>query len=313
MEIKDYVPGDEIAILDLFEKVFGKSMSLKYWNWRFRDNPINKFMIKLMWDDSQLVGHYAVCPVLLQKKQTLVLSGLSMTTMTHPEYTGLGIFQHLSQELYQDIQKQHDVELVWGFPNQNSHRNFIKNLSWKNITIIPMLSLPVAEIKPIQSSLLRSIDFFNEVHEKSWTFIFRKYLLKVNKSSTYLNWRYVNIPTVSYKIIEVQNGTSGFLVIKEFTIEQSKKKQIDIVEWSIDKDERLTKVIFQHLAAIYPSELYEKFNIWMPLNDERHLYLEKLGFTQGMPLTYFACKEFNEGLFVSENDCWIQLGDSDVY
>ena len=42
MEIKDFKQGDEVAILELFEIVFKKPMSKKYWYWRFQDNPAGK-------------------------------------------------------------------------------------------------------------------------------------------------------------------------------------------------------------------------------------------------------------------------------
>ncbi len=44
-EVRDYNEGDESAILDLFELVFGKSMSRDFWKWRFVDNPSGEGMI----------------------------------------------------------------------------------------------------------------------------------------------------------------------------------------------------------------------------------------------------------------------------
>lgn len=146
MKIRDYTNGDEIEIVKLFELVFGKPMSLEYWTWRFRDNPCSKYAIKLMWNEQELIGHYAVSPVMLDVEGVAQLTGLSMTTMTHPGYTGLGIFQQLSEALYKDMKDMLGMTAVWGFPNNNSHRGFIKNLEWKDIGVIPMMSCEVANI-----------------------------------------------------------------------------------------------------------------------------------------------------------------------
>ena len=101
-------------------------MSLDFWNWRFRENPFSdKEMISLMWDNDTLAGHYAVSPAAMIFDQQPALTALSMTTMTHPEYGGRGIFTQLANHLYDEIYREHQVKMVWGFPNmkQNGTRD----------------------------------------------------------------------------------------------------------------------------------------------------------------------------------------------
>ncbi len=84
MKILPYKTGDEHAILNLFERSFGKKLSIEYWNWRFANHPSGIRMIMLMWDGDTLVGHYAVSPAKLVIHQQEILTALSMTTMTDP-------------------------------------------------------------------------------------------------------------------------------------------------------------------------------------------------------------------------------------
>ncbi|MEZ2441266.1 GNAT family N-acetyltransferase [Chitinophaga sp. RCC_12] len=312
MEIRDYTGGDENEIIKLFELVFGKPMPIAYWRWRFKDNPCNKYAIKLMWNEQKLIGHYAVSPVLLDVAGKQQLTGLSMTTMTHPEYTGLGIFQQLSEALYKDMMQIHGMTAVWGFPNNNSHRGFIKNLDWKDITTIPMMSCDVAVITAKKSASLSIVTKFTTQHEDLHTGIFNNYRVKVKRSTEYLNWRYINNPSNKYVILENTSGDEGFVVLKEFQL-SGKKKELDIVEWCFADNERITKVVLQHLAALFPAEEYEKFNIWIPLKDGRHLSFEKLGFSNGLPVTYFGIRSFASQTVESADNWWFQLGDSDVY
>ena len=129
MEIKAYKLGDELKIIELFEQSFGKKMSLEYWKWRFSDNPFtSNIFIDLMWDNDLLVGHYAVSPVEMILEDKKILTALSMTTMTHPQYGGKGIFSKLAENLYKRLTEE-GYTMVWGFPNNNSHYGFNKNLN----------------------------------------------------------------------------------------------------------------------------------------------------------------------------------------
>jgi hypothetical protein len=313
MEIKEYRKGDETAIIQLFEQVFQKPMPLQYWEWRFQKNPTNKNMIKLMWDKEKLVGHYAVSPVVLQYRHQELLTGLSMTTMTHPAYTGLGIFQQLSESLYSAIHKEDQVAAVWGFPNNNSHRGFIKNLAWKDITTLPMLVCGTENIKAKELPEANKIKEFTDKHAAAYMSCFENYPIKIKKDKAYLNWRYFDNPSNSYTVVEIAEGNHGFVVCKEYQNGMTERKQIDIVDWCLPKDERLTKAVLQHITGMFPPPIYEQLNIWLPLTDERHVYFEKLGFFNTIPVTYWGVRSFTSDKMNNAEDWWIQLGDSDVY
>ncbi|WP_346316656.1 GNAT family N-acetyltransferase [Chitinophaga sp. YIM B06452] len=311
MNIENYKPNDEAAIIALFDHAFGKPMAPSYWKWRFLDNPRKITSIKLMWHEEQLVGHYAVSPVMLDINDEPVLTGLSMTTMTHPAFAGLGIFQQLSEALYKEMQGEQGMAAVWGFPNVNSHRGFIKNLDWKDIALLPMLSCTTSGIAPKTAANIRKITAFTEMHEQAHAAIFADCPVKVRKDKEYLTWRYFLNPVNKYIVYDINDGADGFVVVKQFSVPGG--AQLDIIDWCVAKDERLTKSVLQHLAAEFPAEKFNQFNIWMPLKDERHLFFEKIGFNNALPLTYFGIRSFAmPGLDIDRN-WWIQLGDSDVY
>ncbi len=118
MEIKRYKKGDEREILKLFSIAFGKDLSMDFWKWRYLQNPfLEDPVINLMWDGTKLIGHYAVSPVVLNVKGESIMTSLSLTTMTHPEYGGKGIFTKLAEDLYQNMYSIENIEAVWGFPN----------------------------------------------------------------------------------------------------------------------------------------------------------------------------------------------------
>ena len=65
--IRAYRPGDEAAILDLFNRCFPHApRTLQHFRWKYQGNPFGNERISLAFDpDGRLVGHYAGYPVRL--------------------------------------------------------------------------------------------------------------------------------------------------------------------------------------------------------------------------------------------------------
>ena len=218
MEIRDYRTGDENKILELFEMVFKQKMTMSYWKWRFEDNPAGKHLIKLMWDNEILIGHYAVSPVWLNIENTKMLSALSMTTMTHPDYGGLGVFGSLSNALYKKLEEELDVKAIWGFPNNNSHYGFIKNLKWNDLGQISHLALPSSKLTGSLNDNIAMFTHFGVEHGNLISKVTSQFKVAVLRDKLYLNWRYVQNPSVPYDKFEYrQNGSLlGFVVLKKY-------------------------------------------------------------------------------------------------
>jgi len=312
MHISAYKAGDEIFILKLFKDVFKKEMSVDYWKWRFLDNPNHDYpLIYLMWEKDVLVGHYAVSPVKMQVNRKVIFSALSMTTMTDPNYAGKGIFTTLAKELYKRESENNQLDLVWGFPNNNSHRGFIKNLNWQDVELIPSFSL---DLTRWNNKGVLSGEEFNVVKQVKGKAIIKyqklqeDYLVKVYKDEAYFKWRYVDNPINDYLIFENNNG--AFFIVKQYSF--SEKIQIDIVEWAIADDLEETQNALTSLITFFKNRP-DHINIWMPLSDKRHLLLEKLGFSNQMPITYLGFCSLNKKLPIYKSGWFFQMGDSDVY
>lgn len=310
MRITKYQLGDEKKILKLFEVSFGKKMSIPYWKWRFLDNPyLDNPMIYLMWENDRLIGHYAVSPnkIVIENKE--YLSALSMTTMTHPEYSGKGIFTQLASELYNNESKINDLSIVWGFPNNNSHRGFLKNLNWKNVTLIPAFSLDISRFRfrdKVPVCEFKKVDNFSEFSINAYKDYQKDYPVKMAKNKSFFQWRYINNPNNDYIILE-DSSKLAFMVIKIFNTE------IDIVEWAIPNDFSQAKNAINSILHLFPDKNLSKINLWLPLNDNRHLDLEKIGFHYSEPITYLGFTQLSNKVKEVSTNWFFQMGDSDVY
>ncbi len=316
MIIRKYIPGDEDSILELFHIVFKQEMTKNYWNWRFKNNPFsNEIFIYLMWDEDKLVGHYAVSPVEMNAQGNIVKTALSMTTMTHPEYGGQGIFSKLASALYQDVQENFGYKLIWGFPNNNSHYGFIKNLGWKDAAIIPMmtLELPVKALSDQQEIKYEVNDSFSsEIISK---LNIANSALKINKTKNYLDWRYLTNPGATYKVLHIENleGVVVYKVIKSFD-KHTEGFEIDILELYFDNNIGSLSKIIQAILIQERNQTITKINIWKSIFTSERIWLEKFGFKVGLPLTYLSYLNLDDFSLASDYRNWdVGLGYSDVF
>ncbi|MXS72245.1 GNAT family N-acetyltransferase [Flavobacteriaceae bacterium W22] len=316
MEIRSYQLGDEKAILALFHLAFGKKMSEEYWNWRFANNPFSdELFIDLMWDGDKLVGHYAVSPVDMMINGKAEKTALSMTTMTHPEYGGRGIFSQLAESLYRKL-SVNNYKLVWGFPNNNSHYGFNKNLSWSDIALQGMMSLNTKNFSRLINAEAkgRSINTTEEIESNliSQLNSSAKYI-KINKTKEYLQWRYFDNPTADYKMI-IPDDNRGIIIYKVISsFSDSTKSEIDIMDMAFDND---MSVLINLLSSVYNSEQnILQFNLWDSLFSANQIILEKAGFRVCPPVTYLGYRALSSpDQQIADYRSWdISLSYSDVF
>lgn len=318
MNVRDYISGDEFKIIELFKIVFKKNFDEKYWKWRFLENIENMLMIKLVFDKDLLVGHYAVSPFYMAAGGKKILAALSITTMTHPQYKGKGIFKKIARDLYSSQYENNKLVIVYGFPNSNSHYGFIKNLGWENISQIPVFKLIVDHflMKNYYSSIV-IVDNFTCKHELAYSKITEKYDLKILKTKKYLEWRYIYNPINRYTIFSLAEDekTDWYVVTKIYQIDKCQDVyDVDILELIIPDDEKIINDFIFSIINFYKKYKLCSINCWVPLDDNKHILMEKVGFFPSGPVTYFSFKRIDSGFSISNANLWYySMGDSDVY
>ena len=312
MEIANYQSGDEHEILKLFKLAFGKDMSLPYWKWRFENNPCGKHLIKLMWEGKQLVGHYAVSPVNLVRNQNEIKSALSMTTMTHPDYGGRGVFGQLANALYETLSKEHNINLVWGFPNNNSHYSFIKKLEWKDVGVMHELALEktfglkedIDSVKITDSIIGLDPNMVTPLSD----------FFSVKKSKDYLVWRFDQNPSQQYKVASLYNQDEEQVAAIVFKSYVSNVAEIlNIMDFFGELSPSNLVKLVQKAFTTNPDA--KRITAWFSLWRKEYQNLEKIGFKPSGATTYVGVRYHNkpiDGLTYLNN--WnLNFSDSDVY
>ena len=315
MQIANYCLGDEHKILELFELVFKQKMSLDYWRWRFLNNPAGSKMIKLMWEEDKLIGHYAVSPLSMNINNQLIFTAHSMTTMTHPDYGGKGIFKLLSLALYDEIENNLGCKAVWGFPNNNSHYGFINSLQWENITIIHTMGISPQKLV-VSNNKLEVTEFELFDNEKA-NFIqskINKFSVSIHRSKEYLNWRYCENPSVNYKKFYFnQKNERAVIITKIYPTTNDDVFDLNIVEAHLENYELIHDYL-DYIVKSYHCN-FNRITMWKNIFDIDHLKLEKKGFAPTLPQTYLCSRSHHTiaNEFNDYRNWYISMGDSDVY
>lgn len=130
---------DAGALDELFVRVFGQDRGPEHHRWKFEENPAGDPVIAVAVHGEAIVGQYALWPVHLRLGRDVVLGAQSLDTMTHPDYRGQGMFTKLAIEAMR-LARNRGVEVLYGFPNDQSYPGFVNRLNWDHTGDVPVLT-----------------------------------------------------------------------------------------------------------------------------------------------------------------------------
>ena len=231
----------------------GTSRNIEHLFWLHQKNLANTHIIYYAMNGDNIAAIYTAMPVMFKIKTNLCKAMQSIDTITDVNHRGKGLFPKLASKLYEDAPKN-DLELVYGFPNENSAPGFFNKLKWISFGEAPFLLKPLrvqyfikkifkkqrpaetldekhSYILPAESVLkggqvvIKSIDSFGEDYDVLWNTVSMNIAVTVDRSAAYMNWRYVNKPGENYSkaAIYVNGVLEGIIV---FTIKNKHSGRI---------------------------------------------------------------------------------------
>ncbi len=315
LQIRAYQSGDEQKILDLFRLAYGgRELPLNFWEWRFRNNPAGAGVIELSWDDQLLAAHYAVTSVVTRIAGKDYHTGLSGTTMTHPEYRGKGLFPVLARSTYARM-KAANMAMVWGFPNAMSHRGFVRNLNWKDIYEIPMFRRTISPSMSMatMAAQICELSVVDERFDRLWERVCDDYAIIGRRDQAHLEWRYLSNSTEQYRLLAYIDGGDihGYAVTKRY---QDELQVVDLLTGREATD--VGTVLISHILQLAVQETATSVSLWLNSTLPMHHALEKMGFQPEGAVTYLGGlalqPEFGDTLYDFRN-WYFTMGDSDVF
>ncbi len=318
-----YRPGDEQAILDLFNRSFPHSpRSVEHFNWKYRDNPFGSGRISLTFDaDGRLVGHYSGYSVPFRYGSKDVLAHQIGDTMTEPSIRHIGrgptsILGRTALHFYEHF-AEGQVAFNYGFNVANIQKFSLRFL--RSDRVEPVTYRVCSPLPPIGRGArwLRGYQF-EVVKETARDFddlFFRAapaYHFLVRRDADYVRWRYLQCPDVPYHVVAIRRWRRlvGWLV---FRVAQTRFLLGDLLIHPAYPD--ALEVALRHIVPSHPVDVIET---WLPPRPEwLDRTLRELGFetrpepqdlsVMTVPFTWpDATAKMRESLYYT----W---GDSDLF
>lgn len=296
--------------------MFDKELDIEAWRWRFLENPAGDSVIRLCFNNSELISQYALSPVKFYVSGQETKSMMSLDTMTDPEFRGKGLFTRLANEAYINSIAL-GYKFVYGFPNENSYVPFIHRLAW----ICPgnMMEWSTDQSRTWYMTHAKNLP---EVHEFDERFnllsnrMSKKHKVISKRTSDFLNWRYLKNPRFDYKCFFVEEDTEilGYSILKKY--QSSDSLMGNIVDLVALNDRTLIRLL-AHARDFFMTENILDVKCWYPHSEEIERTMWVNGFhLQKMPRTYFGYRSLTNSPIAQLKDdknWYLTMGDSDVF
>ncbi|MFC2175509.1 GNAT family N-acetyltransferase [Bacteroidota bacterium] len=143
------------ALQYIYKDAFGKEISLSELHKKQDTSAFGPSFVGYIAysEENEPAAFYGVFPCLLSYNGKQYLGAQSGDTMTHSNHRGKGLFTLLAKKTY-ELCRELGVDLVFGFPNENSYPGFVRKLDWEHVNdmvpyIIRVRTLSYARIKQI--------------------------------------------------------------------------------------------------------------------------------------------------------------------
>lgn len=258
-----YQEGDEKAILELTKIAFGFEMNVDYWLWQYKNNPAGKGIINMAFHEDRLVSHYAISPTRCFYQGKPRTAGLSMTTMTHPEYQRMGLFPKLADNVYLKA-KEEGMPLIYGFPNTLSVKSFEHKLNW---TVQNPLSTWILKSSKQNNDFPRGMQFdeirsLKDLNLDFFASLKDKFSFSIIRDKTYFKWRYLDSPSTTYRLFQLvkDHELIGIVVLKIHKLSNGGMKG-NIIDWLVKAPTDLS-LLLKYSIDFFLKHHIEDITLW---------------------------------------------------
>jgi hypothetical protein len=205
-EVRLYRPGDEIAINDAFNSVFGRTRGLEEWAWKYRPDE-DPCPIVAAWDGDRLAAHNGGIPTSYQVdgRRILALQGADTMSMAaierRPEWRDA--WQRVMDHFAEVAAERFTASLLFGFTGGKAIEHMLARARWNSIKArrIPLF---VRTRRPVGRSMAsrffraRLIGTDEPALDHLWERVSDRYPVSVVRDAAHVRRRLGGHPTVRY-------------------------------------------------------------------------------------------------------------------
>lgn len=108
---RTYRPGDENALVELYNAVTGRSRSVRAHRWEWLETPEGQGSIWIIekTDSGEIVGHHGLIPIRFSYFGQSMLLGKTENTMVHPQHRGKVLYLLYEKEFVEEAKDRFDL------------------------------------------------------------------------------------------------------------------------------------------------------------------------------------------------------------
>jgi hypothetical protein len=310
IEIRSSRKSDEKEIKKLFKICFGKDISLKEWQWKYKKSPWGSVSYVALYNN-KMISHYGGVRYPFQIKDKVFWAYQSCDAMTHPDHRGKFLGEKpVIAKLGGLFLQENTMDFTFGFPSERNGRLLHLALGWcqhRKVVLFKKNLIIEDKIKVNPDVLYVGWDSITSKElDDLWKNSGKNYPLSIQKNSKYLFWRYLEHPSKYYTLLTLREVSNN--KINAFAVIRCCGYEMNIC------DIFYGRTLFLSMIEAFAKELQVRvINILVNANEEISHYLIYSGYkpVEYMPLAVriMAPEELTEETFFN-NYCY-RLGDYD--
>lgn len=326
--IRPYRNGDEVQILELFERVFGVARSLEHWYWKFQANPVGRYYMRLAETPTgELVGQYVGVPVRVTcGGQAAIFTQIIDVAVDQRFRRGLkrpGLFGTLADAYISDYLVSGKVSIGYGFPTPEALRIGQKVAGY--VPLHPVMRL-VLDLDGQDSRRLswrarrlkvEPIERFGNDVDQLWERIRSGLNVASIRDARYLNWRYADCHDVRYAALAVRRwfgaDLAGVAIVR---LGVRDEPVACLVDWLVPPGDASTaEALLDRCEQLSRDAGMTQLQAWFPVSSWPHELLMARGYRREPTLYHLvALTKIPDISLEWVNRHWYYtMGDSDIY
>lgn len=333
--VRPFQPGDEVGLLTLFNGVFAeddpsyRARTAEQWKWEFLDNPAGTQVVVGQEESGRMVAQYACLPARVHLKGEDVCCGQGIDSVVHKDYRrGLkreGPFLRVARYYFEHYGKPEVNAFGYGFPNKKAYRIGVRMLQY-----VP-IAAPVGAVfrnlfnhkndddvgvSACTEGEIVSLERFDERVDALWGRLRPSMPMAIQRTSTYLNWRYTDCPGVDYKSFGLTDDSGELRAVWVTRANWMGPPILALTEVMVDsRDVPAVGKLLAHTVKLARDTGQPRIECWIPPTSQLYDQMLGQGFSVENSYANLCIKIYDPTL----DPAWVRanwfytIGDSDVF
>ena len=310
-------------IFDIYKKFFPPfGWSAKYLHWHYYENPCGKAKMWVAKENGKIVASYTAIPHRVFANGQVATGWRIQNVVTLPDHRGLGLYHRLAKIAAHELFKG-EYPLNFAFPNERSKNGFIRT-GWKAAFRLPLKTKSLRELptKAYTSAVVKPLTRFDTDSERIWEAHRNSLSFSIDRSTSYLNWRYFDNPKSKYFSFRLDIGKAQAILILKIYVHENGERYSHLCDFfQSEPNSALSESAFKHWIDFSIEWSCSEMNCWCATGSSMDTILSKAGFKEKngfdrwmlINANLLALKKATTNRYDLLSSWHLVMGDSDVY